>query len=90
MTITFKEYLDTFMKILLDDFIVYSDMETHLQKPRLCFQKCREHNINLNLKKCNFMVCFGIIIGFIILKEGKLLDPKKIQVIMNMHVPQNS
>jgi hypothetical protein len=56
VTITFKEYLDTFMKILLDDFIVYSHMETHLQKFILCFQKYREYNINLNLKKCTFMV----------------------------------
>jgi hypothetical protein len=30
MTKTFKKYMDIFMKILLDDFIIYSDMETHL------------------------------------------------------------
>ncbi len=33
MTKIFQKYLDTFMKI---DFIVYSDMETPLQKLRLC------------------------------------------------------
>jgi hypothetical protein len=27
---TFREHLDNFMKIFLDDFIVYSDMESHL------------------------------------------------------------
>jgi hypothetical protein len=27
---TFREYFDNFMKIFLDDFIVYSDMESHL------------------------------------------------------------
>jgi hypothetical protein len=37
----FREYLDQFMKIFLDDFIVYNDMESHLMKLRLCFQKCR-------------------------------------------------
>jgi hypothetical protein len=26
------------MKIFMDDFIVYSDMESHLQKLRLCFK----------------------------------------------------
>ncbi len=41
MTKTFNEYLDNFMKIFLDDFTVYCDMESHLQKLRLCFQKCR-------------------------------------------------
>jgi hypothetical protein len=30
MTKAFKEYLDSFMKIYLDDFMVYSDMESHL------------------------------------------------------------
>ncbi len=28
--------------------------------------------------------------GFIISKEGKLLDPKKIQTIVNMPLPKNS
>jgi len=40
MTKTFKEYLDNFMKIFLDDFTMYSDMESHLQKFKLCFRKC--------------------------------------------------
>jgi hypothetical protein len=30
MTKTFRKYVDIFMKIFMDDFIVYSDMETHL------------------------------------------------------------
>ncbi len=40
VTKAFKEYLDNFMQIFLDDFTMYSDMENHLQKLRLCFQKC--------------------------------------------------
>jgi hypothetical protein len=30
MTKTFKKYFDNFMKIFLDDFIVYNDMENYL------------------------------------------------------------
>ncbi len=30
VTKTFKKYLDNFMKIFLDDFIMYNDMENHL------------------------------------------------------------
>jgi hypothetical protein len=56
VTKAFKEYLDIFIKIFLDDFIVHNDMETHLQKLRLCFQKCRKYDISLNLHKCAFMV----------------------------------
>jgi hypothetical protein len=35
------------------------------------------------------MVFFGIILGFIILKEDKQLNLKEIQAMVNMHVPQN-
>jgi hypothetical protein len=31
----------------------------------------------------------NMILGFIVSKEGKLLDPKKIQVIVNMPSPKN-
>jgi hypothetical protein len=77
------------VKIFLDDFIVNSDMESHLMKLKLCFQKCREYKISLNPKKCAFMVFLGLILRFIVSKEGKLLDPKKVQAIVNMPIPTN-
>jgi hypothetical protein len=77
------------MKILLDDFIVYSDMESHLMKFKLCFQNYKEYRINLNPKKCAFMVFLGLILRFIVSKEGKILDPKKVEAIVNMLVPTN-
>jgi hypothetical protein len=77
------------MKIFLDDFIVYSDMESRLQKLKFYFLKCREYGISLNRDKCAFMVFSGMISIFIVSKEGKLLDPKKIQAIVNMPPPKN-
>jgi hypothetical protein len=68
----FKDYLNKFMKLFLDDFIVYSDMYIHLQKFGLCFHKCKEFGINLNPNKCTFRVFSGMILGFIISKKGKL------------------
>jgi hypothetical protein len=35
------------------------------------------------------MVFLGMILGFIISKEGKLLNPKKMQAIVYMFVPTN-
>jgi hypothetical protein len=66
------------MKIFLNDFTVYSDMESHLMKLRLCFHKCKEYRININPEKCVFMVYSGLILGFIVSKEGKILDLKKV------------
>jgi hypothetical protein len=90
ITKTFKEYLDNFMKIFLDDFIVYNDMESHLQKLKLCFQKYKDYGISLNLDKCAFMVFSRMILGFIISKKGKLSNPNKIQAIVNMPTTQES
>jgi hypothetical protein len=89
ITKTFKKYLDNFMKIFLDDFTMYSDMESHLQKFKICFQKCKEYGNSLNLDKCAFMVFLGMILSFIVSKEGKLQNPKKIQTIVNMPPPKN-
>ncbi len=77
------------MMIFLNDFTMYCDIESHLQKFKLCFQKCREYGINMNPNKCAFMVFLGLILGFIISNEGKLLHPKKIQAIVNMPPPKN-
>ncbi len=85
----FKKYLDQFMKIFLNDFTIYNEMESHLMKLRFCFQKWREYKISLNPKKCAFMVFLGLILGFIISKEGKIPYPKKVQTTMNMPIPTN-
>ncbi len=74
VNIAFRKYLDQFIKIFLDDFMVYSDTESHLMKLILCFQKCRECIISLDPKKCAFMV----FLGFIVSREGKILDIKKV------------
>ncbi len=81
--------MDSFLKIFMDDFTMYSDMESHLQKLRLCFQKCKEYGISLNPDKCAFMVVLGMILGFIVSKEGKVPYPMKIQPIVNMPPPKN-
>jgi hypothetical protein len=77
------------MKIFLDDFTVYSNMDSYSQKFILYFQKCIEYGISLNLDKSAFMVFSRMILGFIISKKGKLSYPKKIQAIVNMPPPKN-
>jgi hypothetical protein len=42
----FREYVDVFMKIFLDDFMVFNDLLTYLEKFKKCFMKCREFGIS--------------------------------------------
>jgi hypothetical protein len=88
MTKAFNEYIDVFMRISLDDFTIFSDVSTHLEKFRKCFLECRGYGISLNLDKCAFMVCFGTILGFIVSKEGNKIDLKKIEILVKMPMPK--
>jgi hypothetical protein len=82
---TFKGYLGVFMKLFLDDISVFSDLNTHLTKLQLCFDKCKEFGISLNLEKLMFFVHLGIILGYVVFRENKLLDLKKFFAII--HIP---
>jgi len=41
MSIVFKDYFRMFMKLFLDDFNVFNNLDTHLPKLWLCFDKCK-------------------------------------------------
>jgi hypothetical protein len=87
-TKAFREYIDVFMKIFLNDFTIFSDLSTHLEKFKKCFLKCKEYGISLNPKKCAFIVCSRTILGFIVSKKGKTFYPKKIKALIKMLVPK--
>jgi hypothetical protein len=84
MSMAFCEYLKVFMKLFLDDFNVFNDLNTHLAKLWLCFDKCREFNIGLNPKKCMFLVYSRVRLGYVISKVGKLPNLINILAIVNM------
>ncbi len=88
ITKAFCEYIDVFMKFFLDDFIVFNDLSTHLEKLKKCFLNCKEYGLSLNLEKCAFMVCFGTILGFLVSKEGNTPVPKKIKALVKMPLPK--
>ena len=85
----FKDYLNDFMKLFLDDFNVYSDVATHLPKLRLVFERCRQYGVSLNPDKCIFYVLSGVILGYIVCQVGKFPDPKKIEALVKMPPPKN-
>jgi hypothetical protein len=54
------------------------------------FDHCRQLQISLNLKKCIFCVPFGNFLGHIVCREGVLVDPAKVVVILNMPPPTSA
>jgi hypothetical protein len=76
------------MNLFVDDFNVFSDWKTHLDKLSLCFDKCWECGISLHPKKCMFIVYSRIILEYIISNKSKLPTPKKLFPIINIPSPK--
>ncbi len=85
---TFKDYLTLFIKLFLDDFNMFNNLNTHFTKLKLCSDKCRKFGISLNHENCTFLVHLGIILGYVVFKEGKLPNLKKILAIVHMLTPK--
>jgi len=43
----------------------------------------------LNLKKCVFLVHFGNLLGHVVCKQGLMVNPTKITVILNLEAPRS-
>ena len=83
----FGKYIPAFMQVFLDDFVVYSKQEEHLDHLRMCLKKCREYRLSLNPGKCVFGVTSGTLLGHIVSKGGIAVDPNKVRAILEAPVP---
>jgi hypothetical protein len=89
MDIAFVDEKDKFIMIYLDDIIVFLDSDDqHLEHLRKVFQKCRKFGISLNLKKSNFGMQEGKLLGHIISKEGIKIEPNKVEGIPKIDTPR--
>jgi hypothetical protein len=63
---TFQEYINMFMKIFLDDYIIFNTTDISVEKLKLHFLKCSRLDIRLNLEKYDFMVLCILMFEFIV------------------------
>lgn len=85
----FKEFIHKFLEVYFDDSTVFGLVKCHVASLRLMLDTHYRYQIMLNLKKCIFCVPFGIFLGHVICKNGLMVDPVKIAVIMNLEAPKN-
>jgi hypothetical protein len=86
----FRNYLDKFVIVFLDDILVYSKKEEeHEQHLRMVLQVLREHQLYAKLGKYSFYQKQIHYLGHIISEEGIVVDPEKIQAIQEWPVPRN-
>ena len=85
----FKEFIQKFMQVYMDDWTLYGLIKDHLENICLMLERWRKRQIALNLKKCILCAPFGIPLGHIICKQGILVDPTKIVLNLILLPPTN-
>ncbi|CAN6445407.1 unnamed protein product [Victoria cruziana] len=84
----FREYLDRFVIVFIDDILIYSsDMETHAQHLRVVLQTLRDHKLYGKLSKSNFWLEEVAFLGHVIFAQGVAVDPAKIEAVVNWSRP---
>src|SRR4051794_1423920 len=78
----FREKLDVYMLIYLDNILIYSsDIKQHLQDLKEVLEILRKNQLYAKLSKCQFLKEEIEYLGFIVSKKGIQVDPKKIKTI---------
>ena len=81
----------SFIEIYLDNLIMHSkDKESHFEFLTYIFEKAREKNLKLNLKKCKFFQKQIKLLGHIITKNKVMMDPSKIEKVKNWQIPNSA
>ena len=90
MNNTFREFLDKFLVIYLDDFLIYSDnLKEHKKHVRKVMECLREARLLLKQSKCEFHKEEVEFLGFIVGTDGVRMDPAKVESITSWPVPKS-
>lgn len=88
MNRVFKQFLDKFVIVFIDDILVYSkspnDHEQHL---RIVLQRMREEQLYAKFSKCEFWLKQVAFLGHIVSKEGISVDPSKVEAVQKWPCP---
>ncbi|KAL0553782.1 hypothetical protein IC582_007686 [Cucumis melo] len=82
MNRVFREFLDTFVIVFIDDILIYSKTEAeHEEHLRLVLQTLRENKLYAKFSKCEFWLKQVSFLGHVVSKAGVSVDPAKIEAV---------
>ena len=84
MNQVFQPYLDKFMIVFIDDILIYSkDKQEHKVHLRVVLQTLRERQLYTKFSKYEFWLDKVNFLGHVISSQGVMVDPQKIEAILN-------
>ena len=76
--------------VFIDDILVYSKTkEEHATHLRTVLQTLRENQLFTKWEKCDFWMTEVKFLGHVVSQEGVLVDPAKIDAILQWERPKN-
>ncbi len=82
------EYLDDFMVFYIDEiFVLSKNMEDHEHHVGLVLEKFQKIGLYAKLEKCEFYQFEVEFLGYIISRDDILMDPRKVQTIVDWVAP---
>jgi hypothetical protein len=74
--------------VFIDDILVYSkNVEDHVEHLRVVLTRLKEHKMYAKFSKCEFWLKKVPFLGHILSKDGILVDPSKVQEVMDWKTP---
>ncbi|KAA0051967.1 pol protein [Cucumis melo var. makuwa] len=81
MNRVFREFLDTFVIVFIDDILIYSKMEAeHEEHLRMVLQTLWDNKLYAKFLKCEFWLKQVSFLGHVVSKAGVSMDPAKIEL----------
>ncbi|KAL0534776.1 hypothetical protein IC582_029069 [Cucumis melo] len=88
MNRVFREFLDTFVIVFIDDILIYSKMEAeHEEHLRIVLQTHRDNKLYAKFSKCEFWLKQVSFLGHVVSKAGVSVDPAKIEAVTGWTQP---
>ncbi|XP_068328213.1 uncharacterized protein [Pyrus communis] len=89
MNRVFKQYLDRFVIVFIDDILIYSKSKAdHVRHLTLVLKKLREHRLYAKFSKCQFWLDQVAFLGHVISAQGIQVDSQKIAAVENWEQPR--
>ena len=86
----FREQLDHFIILFLDDILVYSGtLQDHIDHVRRTLQILQQHQLYAKVSKCAFFRHQVEYLGHVVTAAGISPDPAKVQAVNNWKIPGN-
>ena len=73
-----------FIEVYFDDWTVFGLVRDHIESLCMMLECCLQYHIMLNSKKCIFCAPFGVLLGHIVCRDGILVNPAKVVIILDL------